>query len=220
MDDHPEVLLLKREADQSEQVIGRRWHSDSSFLPRPPLASSLYAHDCPPYGGDTMFANLYLAYDTLSPGMRKLAETLLVVHSATHYAGPTAGGAGLTVLNTAAAQDAARETEHPLVRVHPDTGRKALWITGLDYGKRFKDMSAEDSRPLMEHFQNAATQELLTCRYRWSKGTLALWDNRCTQHLALDDYLGFRREMRRVEIAGDEPFGPARPRADGRLCVA
>ncbi|MDB5861596.1 MAG: taurine dioxygenase [Ramlibacter sp.] len=219
MEQYPEVLLLKREKDEDVQVIGRRWHSDSSFDERPPMGSSLYSKDVPPYGGDTLFCNLYLAYDMLSAGMKRLAESLTVVHSAVHYATAKAGGAGLTVLPDAA-KEAVKERVHPLVRIHPETGRKALWITGLDYGRRFEDMTPEESAPLMKFFQELATQELLSCRYRWSRGTLALWDNRCTQHLALDDYLGFRREMYRVEIEGDEPFGPARPKNAALLRAA
>jgi taurine dioxygenase len=212
MDEYPQVLLLKREKDQNEQIIGRRWHSDSTFEPRPPLGSSLYSVEVPPYGGDTMFCNLYLAYDLLSLGMQRLADSLVVIHSASGYAAGKAGGAGLTVLKSKASAEGTREQAHPLVRIHPETGKKALWITGLDYGKRFQDMTTEESLPLMTFFQELATQELLSCRFRWRKGTLTLWDNRCVQHLALDDYLGFRREMYRVEIEGDEPFGPAMPR--------
>ena len=212
MDEYPEVLLLKREKDQDEQVIGRRWHSDSSFEAKPPLGSCLYSVDVPPYGGDTLFCNLYLAYDLLSPGMRRLAESLVVIHSAATYAMGKAGGAGLTVLKDKAAAEGTRERAHPLVRIHPETGKKVLWITGLDYSKRFQDMTHEESLPLMKYFQDLASQELLSCRFHWSRGTLALWDNRCVQHLALDDYLGHRREMTRVEIEGDVPFGPAMPR--------
>src|ERR1700710_415380 len=100
MDQFPEVLQLKREADQDEQVIGRRWHSDSSFLASPPLGSTLFCKDAPPYGGDTMFCNLYLAYDMFSPGMRKLLDGLIMIHSASQYSGATAkvAGAGLTVM--------------------------------------------------------------------------------------------------------------------------
>lgn len=211
MEEYPEVLHMLREADQNEQVIGRRWHSDSSFLKTPPMGSSLYCNDAPPYGGDTLFCNLYLAYDILSQGMQRLVDGLVMVHSAENYTKSTgaAAGANLTVIPS---PDAGRKTEHPLVRIHPETGRKALWITGLDYCRHFKGMSAEDSAPLMKYLQETCTQELLTCRYRWKPGTLTLWDNRCTQHLALDDYLGFRREMFRVEIEGDLPFGPAMPR--------
>ncbi|MDP3137370.1 MAG: TauD/TfdA family dioxygenase [Burkholderiaceae bacterium] len=219
MDNYPEVLLLKREKDEDVQVIGRRWHSDSSFQERPPLASLLYSQEVPPYGGDTLFCNLYLAYDMLSPGLRRQAESLRVVHSAAHYATPKAGGAGLTVLNNEAIRDAGRERVQPLVRIHPETGRKALWITGLDYGRSFEDMTREESMPLLSFFQDLATQEILSCRHRWRKGTLALWDNRCTQHLALDDYLGFRREMYRVEVEGDVPFGPAMPRVAAQLAA-
>ncbi len=224
LDEYPEVLRLVREADQNVQVIGRRWHSDSTFLETPPMGSSLYCQESPPYGGDTLFCNLYLAYDILSEGMRRLAESLIMVHSGEAYA-PTedkgvsaaGAGAGLTVIPSA---QAAIEREHPLVRTHPETGRDALWMPGLDYGRRFRGMSREESMPLMQYFQSVATQELLSCRYRWKKGTLVLWDNRCVQHLALDDYLGFRREMYRVEIAGDRPFGPALPKQTARTAAS
>lgn len=220
--DHPEVAPLIRDADDPGLALnfGGSWHNDVTFMERPPLGSMLYAVDPPPYGGDTMFSNLYLAYETLSPGMKAIADQLVVIHSAAVAYDPDRGAndprkslIGQKGMEFTIDGDVKEEMEHPLVRVHPDTGRKLLFL-GAGYAIRFRDMTEAESKPLFDYLLQHAIRPEFTCRFRYRKGTLGFWDNRCVQHLALNDYIGFRREMHRVQIGGDRPFGPAMPRRE------
>jgi taurine dioxygenase len=221
--DHPFVTPMLREADVPSSVrnIGDNWHSDQSPREKPSLGFALFCLEAPDYGGDTMFANLYLAYDALSEGMKAMCERLTVMHSASGKFGVDGRGTGggFKALSANGSQlnlseevlrSFAQEMEHPLVRTHPETGRKALWITGA-YSVRFAGMTREESKPLLDQLNAHASRPEFTCRVRWSKGTLTVMDNRCTQHYALNDYAGFRRHMLRVEMDGERPFGPAMP---------
>ena len=221
--DHPFVTQLVREAEvpSSERNIGDNWHSDQSPRERPSLGFALYCVEAPEYGGDTMFANLYRAYEALSPGMQAMCERLTVIHSLSGKFGTDGqgrgggfkavpGGEGNYDEETLALFR--KETEHPLVRIHPETGRKLLFVTG-PYSIRFADMTVAESKPLLDYLNNLATRPEFTCRFRWRRGSLTIMDNRCTQHYAVNDYEGFRRHMLRVEMDGDRPFGPAMPRA-------
>ncbi|MGE0385831.1 MAG: TauD/TfdA dioxygenase family protein [Gammaproteobacteria bacterium] len=217
---HPEVAAIVREADEGRTMnFGGTWHLDVTFLEEPPLGSMLYAVEVPPCGGDTMFSNLYLAYETLSPGMQRLADSLIVIHSAAGSYDPDRGAAdpSKTLIGQKGMQlekppleVIRRETEHPLVRIHPDTGRKLLFISS-GYQIRFKDMTEAESKPLFDFFLAHAARPEFTCRFAYRNGTLGLWDNRCTQHLAVNDYQGYRRVMHRVQIGGERPYGPAMP---------
>jgi taurine dioxygenase len=221
---HQFVHKLIREADVPSNLrnVGDRWHSDFSPRECPTFGFALYCLDAPPYGGDTIFANLCLAYDALSDGMKALCERLVVIHSAAGMFGRDGAGGGdkKAVLlkgmeNTFAVKEEgltsmSKETEHPLIRIHPESGRRILYITG-EYCIRFKDMTESESRPLIDFLNNHAVKPEFTCRFRWRKGSVVLLDNRCTQHYAINDYAGFRREMLRVEMTGDRPFGPAMP---------
>lgn len=218
------VTELVREADVPAGMrnVGDNWHVDQSPRLRPSLGFALYCLECPPFGGDTLFSNLYLAYDALSEGMKALCDRLVVMHSPSGKFGADARGAGggIKALDLGAGQQMdssdevmklfAQETEHPLVCVHPDTGRKALWIAGA-YSVRFRDMTKDESKPLIDWLNAHASRPEFTCRVRWQKGTLTLMDNRCTQHYAINDYAGFRRHMLRVEMDAAPPFGPAMP---------
>jgi taurine dioxygenase len=224
--EHPFVTHLLREADIPASVrnVGDNWHSDQSPREKPSLGFALYCLEAPEYGGDTLFANQYLAYEALSDGMKALCERLTVMHSASGKFGVdgkgTAGGFKALAsgqgtqldLSEEVLKSFAQEMEHPLVRVHPETGRKVLWITGA-YSVRFAGMTREESRPLLDQLNAHVSRPEFTCRVRWRKGTLTVMDNRCTQHYALNDYAGFRRHMLRVEMDGERPFGPAMPRA-------
>jgi taurine dioxygenase len=224
--DHPMVTELVREADVPSDVrnIGDNWHSDQSPRERPSLGFALYCLESPPYGGDTLFSNLYLAYESLSDGMKALCDRLIVMHSASGKFGAagTGAGGGFKSLDLGAGMQMdtseevlksfAKETEHPLVCIHPETGRKVLWVTGA-YSIRFAGMTREESRPLLDYLNGVAARPEFTCRVRWRKGTLVMQDNRCTQHYALNDYAGFRRHMLRVEMDAEPPFGPAKPRS-------
>ena len=219
--DYPEIAALIRHADDPGVAMnfGGLWHMDVTFMEHPPLGSMLYAVEPAPYGGDTMFSNLYLAYETLSPGMRALADELIVIHTAAVSYDPDRGAQdpntsriGQKGMQFEIQEDVTTEMAHPLVRIHPETGRKLLFISA-GYQLRFEDMTEAESKPLFDFFLEHARRPEFTCRFRYRKGTLGFWDNRCTQHFAVNDYRGFRREMHRVQIAGDRPYGPAMPRA-------
>jgi len=181
--------------------FGGVWHSDTAYLERPPMASMLYAIEVPPRGGDTLFANQYLAYETLSEGLRETLKSLVGVNTSTKA---QASRTREDRLKEAGAELKVLVGEHPVVRRHPETGRQALYV---NYGhtERFKGWSEAESRPLLEYLFAHQVQPELTCRFRWEKGSIALWDNRCTQHNPVNDYHGYRRVMHRVTLAGDIP---------------
>ncbi len=208
--DHPEVLPVIKEADDSGSNFGGLWHSDVTFYERPPLGSVLYAHDVPAYGGDTMFANQYLAYESLSDGMKRMLDGMTAVHSATRVYGNTDTavtkfGAGVKSMTVRTGDDADETMEHPVVRLIPETGRKALFIN-RSYTLRFSGWTEAESDPLIDYLCKHAIRPEFTCRFRWQKGSIAFWDNRCAQHNALNDYHGQRREMHRVTIVGERPM--------------
>jgi taurine dioxygenase len=208
MDGHPEIIVVAKDEDATKN-FGGSWHSDVTYLEEPALGSILYAKEVPEYGGDTMFANMYLAYDRLSPGMKRMLEGLTAIHSAGEIYGPAGFAAesfrsnqiSMTILPS---EKAAQEVEHPVVRTHPETGRKALYVN-RNFTVRFKDMTVTESAPLLKFlFEHCATPEL-TCRFRWETDSIAFWDNRAAHHYALNDYDGQRRIMHRVTINGDRP---------------
>jgi taurine dioxygenase len=205
MADYPEIVEIRKEPDDVRN-FGGAWHSDVTYIEEPPLGSILYAKEVPDYGGDTLWANQYLAYETLSPGMRALLDTMIVMHTpAKIYGLYSQDWSKDTAMDSHPDEKAEYETEHPLIRTHPETGRKSLFISGL-FTPRFKDMTEEESKPLIDFLMGQATREEFTCRYRWRKNDIAFWDNRATLHYALNDYSGQRRVMRRVTINGDRPF--------------
>ena len=183
--------------------FGGLWHSDTAYLERPPMATMLIAREVPPFGGDTLFANMYLAYETLSTGLRRLLDGLVAVNSSAK--------ADVTKtredrLRDGARTDAKREytAEHPVVRTHPETGRKALYVNG-GHTVRFRDMTEAESAPLLQYLSAHQQRPEFTCRFRWQPGSIAFWDNRCAQHNPINDYHGYRRIMHRVTLAGDRP---------------
>jgi taurine dioxygenase len=181
--------------------FGGVWHSDTTYLTRPPMASLLYALEIPPYGGDTLFANQYQAYETLSDGLRVVLDGLTAINSSTK--------ADASRTREERLKDAGVETkvlvgEHPVVRTHPETGRRALYVN-IGHTTHFKGWTEEESRPLLEYLWRHQVRPEFTCRFRWQPGSIAFWDNRCVQHNAVNDYQGFRRLMHRVTLAGDTP---------------
>lgn len=204
MDDHPEAMeIIKEPGDKIN--FGGGWHSDMSFQETPALGSILYGLDIPEFGGDTLFASQYAAYDALTDAMKDLLDGLYAVHSAEREYSPK--GASAQKRESMAIDQAGNdvpEYEHPVVRTHPETGRKALYVNGA-FTMRFKGMTRRESRPLLNFLIEHCTQEQFTCRFRWQNNSIAFWDNRCVQHFALNDYHGQRRHMRRVTINGDKP---------------
>jgi len=184
--------------------FGGVWHSDTTYLETPPMGTMLLALEVPPAGGDTMFASQYAAYDALTPGMRALLDGLTAVNSS---AKADVTRSREDRMKTDAREDARREfvAEHPVVRTHPETGRKALYVNP-GHTVRFKDMTAAESAPLLEFLHRHQTKPEFTCRFRWSAGAIAFWDNRAVQHYPLNDYHGHRRVMQRITLAGDRPF--------------
>ncbi|HEY8249497.1 MAG TPA: TauD/TfdA family dioxygenase [Burkholderiales bacterium] len=194
--------------EESETVnFGGNWHSDTTYLPQPPLATLLYALETPARGGDTLFTSTYAAYDALSEGMRAMVDQLVGVNSASlkvtggrRKMHSTIGGMKVQDIEHADGYEA----EHPVARTHPDTGRKALYLS-RSHTIRFRDMGEEESRPLIDFLQAHQVRPEFTCRVRWSPGTLTVWDNRCTQHSAVNDYHGQRRRMRRLTVGAQTP---------------
>lgn len=191
------VVKLEHERNN----FGGIWHSDTTYLELPPMGSMLLAREIPPYGGDTMFANQYLAYEALSDGLKKALDGLIGVSSSskadvtkTREDRMKAAGAELKVL----------AAEHPLVRTHPETGRKALF-TSVAHTSHIKGWTEQESLPLLEFLWAHQVRPEFTCRFRWEVGSLAFWDNRCAMHNPINDYHGFRRVMHRVTLAGDRP---------------
>ena len=183
------------------------WHSDLSYLAAPPSYTLLHAHEVPPYGGDTLWANQYLAFQTLSSGLRRA----LLATQAVHSAGTAYGTGGLldrardlTSMAIEPSEDAYQERVHPVVRRHPVTGQSALYVNPV-YTTRFAGWAPAESEPLLNHLYRHATSENFTFRLRWEERMLAIWDNRCTMHNALNDYSGVRREMFRTSVRGDGP---------------
>ena len=198
----PEVTpVVKLEHERVN--FGGLWHSDTAYLEIPPMGTMLIAREVPPYGGDTLFANMYLAYEALSAGMRELLDGLVAVNSSAK--------ADVTKTREDRMREGAREdartqyeAEHPVVRTHPETGRKALYVNG-GHTVCFKDMGEAESAPLLNYLFAHQQRPEFTCRFRWEAGSLAFWDNRCAQHNPINDYHGFRRVMHRVTLAGDRP---------------
>ena len=207
--DWPDVVPIIKEAnEQSAHSFGAGWHTDFTFQSCPPSRTLLYAVDIPPLGGDTLYCNLYKAYDMLSPAMQNLLLDLNCVHSAIRSYGPQATLRD-HLENMEIHNDHRRPIEqvHPVLRQHPVTGRNALWIHPT-YSIRFEAMTEDESQPLLDYLNQIAIDPSLTARLSWQPGTLTIWDNRCTQHCATSDYKGHRREMLRTTVAGEIPVSP------------
>jgi len=201
---YPDIVRIRR-MPGDKKIVGEDWHADTTCMTEPPSGAGLYGVDTPPYGGDTLFANQYLAYETLSDGMKRMLAKMTAVHSDITVAGPQA--ARNQYRTTKVREDAEwREhvAEHPVVRTHPETGRKGLFIN-RSYTQRFSGMTAEESRPLLEFLYQHATRPELTCRFRWENGSVTVWDNRCVMHIAVNDVWEHPRIMHRVQMCGDRP---------------
>ncbi len=182
LEGHPEIFPIRKEPQHTENV-GGVWHQDLTHLPEPPLGSILYALEVPPAGGDTMFANQYLAYEALSDGMKGMLNEMTAIHDnriQSNKVAKTRNAARTSKLREDNQEDEP-ECEHPVVITHPDTGRKALFVNSIR-AHRFAGMNEDESRPLIRYLCEHATRPEFTCRFRWGKGSLAFWDNRCVMH--------------------------------------
>jgi taurine dioxygenase len=201
----PEIIVITREPGD-KKIVGEDWHADTTMMPEPPMGAILYAIEVPRYGGDTLFANQYLAYETLSDGMKKMLSGMRALHSDRMVAGPQANKNAFRA--TKVREDAEwRETvsAHPVVVTHPETGRKLLYVNA-SYTVGFEGMTEAESKPLLGYLLEHGHRPEFTCRFRWETGSIAFWDNRVCKHLAIHDAGPFRRVMRRTQIAGG-PMG-------------
>jgi taurine dioxygenase len=201
----PEIVVIRREPGDAS-VVGEEWHADTTMCAAPPMGAILYGVEVPPYGGDTLFASQGAAYEALSDGMKRMLEGLRAVHSDRKVAGPQAA------LNAKRATKVREDAEwretislHPVIRTHPETGRKMLFVNH-SYTVGFEGMTEAESRPLLDFLLAHGHRPEFTCRFRWSTGAIAFWDNRAVKHIALNDTGPHRRIMRRVQIAGEAPF--------------
>jgi taurine dioxygenase len=194
---HPEIVVL--ESDASRPIVADRWHSDVTFEQCPPKGSVLRAVAVPAAGGDTMWASMYAAYEALSDAMQRLLSGLTALHDG--------GGFRRIAKDEAQKQDlASRQTAvHPVVRTHPATGRKALFVNSV-FTKGIVGMKPAESRALLGFLTEHLAAPDFTCRFRWRKDSIAMWDNRCTQHRVLADALPEYRRMERVTLIGDAPY--------------
>ena len=202
---HPEILEILTEA-QDKHVYAEGWHADVTYQPHPTMGAILYAKEVPAVGGDTLFSNQYLAYESLSSGMRCMLSDLTAIHSAVRVYGDRQSEMDLKDENIMVSKEQARssQAEHPVVRTHPETGRRSLFVND-HYTIRFKNMTEEESAPLLQFLLAHAIRPEFTCRFRWRKHSIAFWDNRCLLHNPIADYLGHRRSMQRIVIDGDRP---------------
>jgi taurine dioxygenase len=202
LDGYPVIIEVKK-LEHERSNFGGIWHSDTTYLEQPPMGSMLLAREVPPHGGDTLFASQYAAYEALSEGMRKLLDPLVAVNS-------SAKADVSKTREDRIASDGRAEakkdylSEHPAVRTHPETGRKALYVN-VAHTVRFQGMTEEESAPILQFLYQHQVKPEFTCRFSWRPGSLAFWDNRCVQHNPVNDYHGFRRVMHRITLAGDTP---------------
>ena len=198
----PEIIPVVK-LEHETKNFGGIWHTDTAYLDKPPMATMLVARETPPFGGDTLFANSYLAYETLSAGMKRMLDGLIGVNKSAK--------ADVTRTREDRVKDSGKTeakkeyvSEHPVVRTHPETGRKALYVN-VGHTAHFKDMTEEESAPLLNYLFQHQTRPEFTCRFSWKPGSVAFWDNRCVLHNPVNDYHGYRRVMHRVTLAGDVP---------------
>jgi taurine dioxygenase len=206
--DHPDVIkVLKEKQDGNAFNFGGAWHSDFSFQPSPPSFTLLHALDVPPYGGDTLWSSMIAAYDALDPATKDKLADVTAIHTARDAYSPKMQTlhSGLSSMNIVC-DDSANDIEvHPLVVVHPETGKKVLFYNRA-YVRDLEGIPREDVASTLEWLHQYTTDAKFTLRHRWSNGDLLIWDNRATQHYALNDYAGFRRELHRTTVAGTRPY--------------
>ncbi|HSS65695.1 MAG TPA: TauD/TfdA family dioxygenase [Gammaproteobacteria bacterium] len=214
VDGHPNVIAVLKQAEETRiSVFGGEWHSDFSYLEAPPGLTVLYAMDVPLGRGDTLWTSMYAAYEGLSDGFRRKLDRMRVMHSGHVYGAKRPRSARMRTsqsMNISRGNaEADIERPHPAVRLHPESGRPALFVNPI-YTTRFEGMEEAESRPLLDALYAEATRPEYTCRFEWRNGSVAVWDNRCTMHLAINDYDGHRRLLYRTTVGGERPRGPPR----------
>jgi taurine dioxygenase len=200
--DHPEVIEVKK-LEHERANFGGIWHSDTTYLEEPPMGSMLLAREVPRAGGDTLFANMFAAYEALSPAMQRMLTGLRAVNSSAK-ADVTRTREDRIAESPNEQSRKVYEATHPVVRTHPESARKALYIN-VAHTVRFEGMTEAESAPLLNFLFQHQVRPEFTCRFRWEVGSLAFWDNRSAQHNPINDYHGQRRTMHRVTLAGDVP---------------
>jgi taurine dioxygenase len=196
--DHPEILVIKAD-ENSKHVAGEVWHTDVSCDEEPPMGSILHMHTVPPDGGgDTMFANMYAAFESLSRPIQRMLEGMTAIHD-------SAKAHGYRAKQNDRTDKAYPRTEHPVVRTHPVTGRKGLNVN-RGFTTRIVQLKPHESNTLLEMLYQHLETPAFICRFHWQPNSVAFWDNRATQHQALFDYFPHRRYGLRVTVRGDKPF--------------
>ena len=198
----PQIIEVKKL--ETERVnFGGIWHSDTTYLDEPPMGSMLLAREVPPYGGDTLFASQYAAYEALSDGMKRILDPLVGIASS---AKADVSKTREDRLRSDGKDEAPRDylATHPVVRTHPETGRKALFVN-VAHTAGIEGLTEAESAPLLQFLFAHQVKPEFTCRFVWQPGSLAFWDNRCAQHNPVNDYHGHRRVMHRITLAGDRP---------------
>ena len=199
IDGYPEIIeVLKREDERNN--FGGIWHSDTVYLDEPPMGTMLIARELPPYGGDTLFASQVAAYNALSDGLKATLSTLTGIHTS----------AKADVSKTREDRVKGQKTQeyvsrHPVVRTHPETGVKSLYVNTA-HTDRFDGWTPEESAPLLNFLFQHQVRPEFTCRFKWEVGSIAFWDNRAAMHNPINDYHGFKRSMHRITLAGDKPI--------------
>ena len=199
--DYPEIAEV-RKAEKQQSNIGGGWHTDHSFDQVPSMGSILVARELPPVGGDTLFASMGAAYDALSDGLKETLGTLRAVHSADHIYQPGGYYSQTDMASEMRGHELSTRAVHPAVISHPVTGRKLLYVNGA-FTLHFEGWTREESLPLLQYLYQVASREEFQCRLHWQPGSVAIWDNRATWHLAMNDYHGHRRVMHRITLTGD-----------------
>jgi taurine dioxygenase len=202
LDNYPKIVPVLKLPEETTN-FGGIWHTDTAYLEIPPMGSILIARELPPTGGDTLWSNMYLAYETLSDGMKRMLGELTALNTSAKGAAAKTQG---DQRKTAAIDEAGTTLEavHPVVRTHPVTGRKALYVN-FGHTTRFAGMTEAESAPILEYLFTHQARPEFTCRFSWREGDIAFWDNRATQHLPLNDYHGYKRLLHRITLAGDRP---------------
>ena len=198
----PHIIEVKKLAHEKVN-FGGIWHSDTTYLDMPPMGSMLLSREVPPYGGDTLFASQYAAYEALSLTMQGLLNGLTGISSSAKADVSKTREDRIKTDGKDAAPSEYR-AEHPIVRTHPETGRKALYVN-VAHTAGIKGMTDEESAPLLKFLFEHQVKPEFTCRFVWEPNTIAFWDNRCVQHNPVNDYHGFRRVMQRITLRGDKP---------------